>query len=87
MCDITWEVQKAGDGLSGGLELRRAGESAVQGTDSTCRVIGADNGVATSDSWCGVSRSPVRKGFIEGHSDLSRQKLQVQLDFLGLRKE
>lgn len=47
MSDITGEVQKAGSGPFGGLELRRAGEIAVQEIDSTFRIIGAENGVAT----------------------------------------
>lgn len=31
MSEVTWKVQKASDGLSGCLELRSAGEIAVQG--------------------------------------------------------
>lgn len=79
MSGVTWKVQKASNGLSGHLELRSAGEIAVQGI--------SEFWVATRDSWCGVSPCLIREGFIEGHSDFSRQKLQAQLNFLGLREE
>lgn len=79
MSGVTGKVQRASDGVSGRLELRSAGEIAVQEiSELWC---------ATRGSWCGVSPRLVREGFLEGHSDFSRQKLQAQLNFLGLRKE
>lgn len=42
MSDMTWKIQKTSDGLSGCLELRRAGEIAVQGIDSTFSVLGCN---------------------------------------------